>query len=46
MKYIVTAPKTLDVTIDLPSSKSICNRALIMHALSGGGSLPDNLSLR
>ena len=44
MKYIVTAPKTIDVTIDLPSSKSICNRALVMHALAGGGCLPDNLS--
>lgn len=28
----------------LPSSKSICNRALIINALAGGSRMPDNLS--
>lgn len=28
----------------MPSSKSVSNRALIIHALSGGGMLPQNLS--
>lgn len=42
--YKVTAPKVLDGDIELPSSKSISNRALIVHALSGGNILPGNLS--
>lgn len=42
--YEITAPETLDADISLPSSKSISNRALIIHALSGGKILPDNLS--
>lgn len=44
MTYKITAPKHIDKTIVLPASKSISNRALIMHALSGGNTLPDNLS--
>ncbi|MDD2601393.1 MAG: 3-phosphoshikimate 1-carboxyvinyltransferase, partial [Prevotella sp.] len=44
MIYKITAPQTLSATIALPSSKSISNRALILHALSGGNILPDNLS--
>ena len=44
MQYILTPPKTLDATINLPSSKSISNRALIIHSLAGGGPLPENLS--
>ena len=32
------------MTVDLPASKSISNRALIIHALSGGSTLPENLS--
>ncbi len=44
MRYSITAPSHLDTTIDLPSSKSISNRALVIHALSGGSVLPDNLS--
>ena len=32
------------MTVDLPASKSISNRALIIHALSGGSTLPKNLS--
>ena len=44
MKYNITAPKALNQTIKLPASKSISNRALIIHALSGSNVLPDNLS--
>ena len=35
MNYQITAPKQwLPVSIQLPASKSICNRALILNALS------------
>ena len=44
MQFVITAPSYLDTTIDLPSSKSISNRALVMHALSDGNTFPDNLS--
>lgn len=44
MQYTLKAPKTLDAKIDLPASKSISNRALIIHAISKGVVLPDNLS--
>lgn len=44
MQYIINPPKVLDAAIDLPSSKSISNRALIIHALAGKGPMPDNLS--
>ena len=44
MRYVISAPKHLDTTIDLPASKSISNRALVMHALSDGKTFPDNLS--
>ena len=44
MQYIINAPSRIDTTIQLPSSKSISNRALVIHALSGGTQLPDNLS--
>lgn len=44
MQYIINAPSHIDTTIQLPSSKSISNRALVIHALSGGTQLPDNLS--
>lgn len=43
-QYRLTAPGRLDLTVDLPASKSISNRALIIHALSGGSTLPENLS--
>ena len=43
-QYRLTAPQRLDVTVELPASKSISNRALIIHALSGGSHLPENLS--
>lgn len=44
MQYEITAPAVLNHTVDLPSSKSVSNRALIIHALSGGGMVPQNLS--
>ena len=43
-QYKITAPERLNSTICLPASKSISNRALIIYALSGGRSLPQNLS--
>ena len=43
-QYRLTAPRRLDATINLPASKSISNRALIIYALSGGSHLPQNLS--
>lgn len=43
-QYRLTAPRRLNTTIDLPASKSISNRALIIYALSGGRHLPQNLS--
>lgn len=43
-KYTIKAPKMLNATINLPASKSISNRALIIHAISGGKVLPSNLS--
>lgn len=45
MQYIIKAPEQLNATVKLPSSKSISNRALIIHALSQGGVLPQNLSV-
>lgn len=44
MQYILNAPRKLNAEINLPASKSISNRALIIHALSRGDILPDNLS--
>lgn len=44
MQYILNAPKTINATIDLPASKSISNRALIINALAGSDIMPDNLS--
>ena len=44
MQYTITAPSHLQHTAKLPASKSISNRALIIHALSGGKMLPENLS--
>ena len=42
--YNITKPERLQVNIKLPASKSISNRALIIHALTGGSIIPDNLS--
>jgi len=44
MTYQITAPLQINANIQLPSSKSISNRALVLHALSGGDSEPQNLS--
>lgn len=41
--YEIIAPESLSADINLPASKSISNRALIIHAL-GGEQLPKNLS--
>ena len=43
-QYKLSAPERLAQTIQLPASKSISNRALIIYALSGGRNLPENLS--
>lgn len=42
--YEINAPEYLDADIQLPASKSISNRALIIHAMSGGPTMPDNIS--
>ena len=44
MQYEITAPEQLRHMIVLPASKSISNRALVIHALTGGTTLPQNLS--
>jgi len=45
MKYLLSKPdKTLNGEINLPSSKSISNRLLIMHALSNSNQAIENLS--
>ena len=44
MIYRITPPEKLNTAIQLPASKSISNRALILHALSGGHIIPTNLS--
>lgn len=44
MQYTVSAPAALDAAIQLPASKSISNRALILHSLAHGNILPRNLS--
>lgn len=44
MQYMITPPRHVDTCILLPASKSISNRALIIHALTGGNITPANLS--
>lgn len=44
MRYKLSAPATLHTAIRLPASKSISNRALILHALAQGRIAPTNLS--
>lgn len=44
MQYQLFAPDALNAHIGLPASKSISNRALILHALSHGTHRPTNLS--
>ena len=44
MQYSFIVPQHINTTIDLPASKSISNRALVIHALSKGQTTPENLS--
>lgn len=44
MIYNIQAPTTIRATIDLPASKSMSNRALIITALAGKNITPHNLS--
>lgn len=44
MQYKLSAPSSVKATIQLPASKSISNRALILHALAQGTTPPCNLS--
>lgn len=44
MIYTIQAPKTINATIDLPASKSMSNRALLIAALAGRKHIPQNLS--
>lgn len=44
MIYSITAPAAIKARIALPASKSISNRALVLHALSGGKAELQNLS--
>lgn len=44
MRYKLSAPSTIKATIQLPASKSISNRALIINALGKGTFEPENLS--
>ena len=44
MRYHLTAPQTLQGTINLPASKSISNRALVLRALAHGVSPIENLA--
>lgn len=44
MRYKITAPAILNTTIQLPASKSISNRVLMLHALAQGYTPIGNLS--
>lgn len=44
MRYKIQAPAVLKTAVQLPASKSISNRVLIMHALSGADTPLKNLS--
>jgi 3-phosphoshikimate 1-carboxyvinyltransferase len=44
MRYKLYAPKAIDCVINLPASKSISNRDLVINALSGSKEVPENLS--
>ena len=44
MQYKLYAPEAIDCVINLPASKSISNRALVINALSGSKEVPENLS--
>ena len=44
MRYKLSVPSAVKATIQLPASKSISNRALILNALAQGTTPPCNLS--
>ena len=44
MKYTIKAPSQLNASINLPASKSISNRALVISAMAGSNIQPANLS--
>lgn len=44
MQIEIKAPKNVHGTVVLPSSKSISNRALVINALAGNDTLPENVS--
>lgn len=44
MQHTITSPTKLCASIKLPASKSISNRALVLHALGKGNTRPQNLS--
>ncbi|MBE6287942.1 MAG: 3-phosphoshikimate 1-carboxyvinyltransferase [Mediterranea massiliensis] len=44
MQFQLSVPRILNGSIQLPASKSISNRALILHALAHGKQTPKNLS--
>ena len=44
MRYKLSAPSSVKASIQLPASKSISNRALIINALGNGTFVPENLS--
>ena len=44
IKYTIKAPSQLNASINLPASKSISNRALVISAMAGSHIHPDNLS--
>ena len=44
IKYTIKAPSQLNASINLPASKSISNRALVISAMAGSHIQPNNLS--
>lgn len=44
MNFLIKAPRAIDATITLPSSKSICNRVLLLNALAYSPYDIENLS--
>lgn len=44
MRYKISTPSSIKASIQLPASKSISNRALIINALGKGTFTPENLS--
>ena len=44
MQIEIKAPEAIGGMVELPSSKSISNRALVINALSGNKALPENVS--